>query len=245
MKLAIFALVVVTILVNSAQAQDKAYSRAAAEKSFLALANARDGDIVLLIEEDGLVCFADSLPFKYEDRFLTIVLTKPTNWIKDEEAKGNENGSTFYDGKTEFAAYSYGSFEFRIWLNQHSELSITSSLRGRWHSYGHYEYLKDGKRIWKAVNDDLPTFQFSEDKDIAGATGINVVQDATILNASKKSNNKNSGTTGYAINVRVSTGTYTETWTPDKGDGMASAGNCYKAKDFIGSRIPKLASHLL
>lgn len=228
MKLAIFALVVGTILVNSAQAQDKAYSRTAAEKSFFALANARDGDIVRLMEQDGLVCFADSLPFNDEDRFLTIILSNSAVWFNEAEKSFDKTSDVDY------SARSLGMLDFRAWVNQDSEIVVNSMLGGFWHSYGHYISLKDGKRQWRAADDHPTIFRFEKQKDdITGATEVAAFQDDTVFNASKKFPNKRKGTTEYEMNVRLSTGRYKETWRPDNGDEMTSVGNCYKAKDFI------------
>ncbi|MGB2636294.1 MAG: hypothetical protein WAM58_20355, partial [Candidatus Acidiferrum sp.] len=55
---------------------------------------------------------------------------------------------------------------------------------------------------------------------------------------SKKYENRNNGTTTYDMNMRLSTGRYKETWTPDKGEVMESVGNCYKAKEFTRGTPP-------
>lgn len=78
-----------------------------------------------------------------------------------------------------------------------------------------------------------PVFRLVKAKDeISGATELTAIQDSSTFFASKKYENKNGGTTTYEMNVRLSTGRYKETWTPDKGDAFGSVGNCYNARDF-------------
>ncbi len=71
--------------------------------------------------------------------------------------------------------------------------------------------------------------------EITGATNVSALEDGSIFNASKKYQNRNNGTTAHEMNMRLSTGRYKETWTPDKGESMESVGNCYKAKEFVHS----------
>jgi len=80
----------------------KSYSREAAEKSFRALVAAKDPDILDVIKNDGLVCFADSLPFDEKDRFISIELPKPTSWLQEKtNASSSEEQGSIYDGKTD------------------------------------------------------------------------------------------------------------------------------------------------
>jgi hypothetical protein len=214
-------------------AQDsKTYSRRAAENSFRALVTAKDSEIIDIIKQDGLVCFADSLPFAEEDRFLTIVLPKPSFWLQETSAKPNEDGAS-PDSKTEFSAISMTSLYFHEWINQDWTIVVDSSLGSAWHSYGHYQVVKN-ENIWKPFGDLPPVFRFAEEKDeITGATNVSAIEDGSVFIASKKYQNRNNGTTTYEMNMRLSTGRYKETWTPDKGDPMESVGNCYKAKEFV------------
>jgi hypothetical protein len=220
------------------QTASKPYSRQIAEKSFRALVTAKDSDIIDVIKSDGLVCFADSLPFNDEDRFLTIILPKPSGWFLDADSKvtPSAEGGSFYDGKTEFPAISMVSLHFHEWINQDWDIVVDSLLDGKWRSYGHYQRLKDGRRVWKSYGDDPPIFQFGKDKDeISGATNLSAMEDGSVFMASKKYENRNNGRTTYDLNLRLSTGRYKETWTPDKGDSFESVGNCYKAKEFTRS----------
>jgi hypothetical protein len=90
--------------------------------------------------------------------------------------------------------------------------------------------------VWKAYDDAPPVFRWGKDKDeITGATNLGALEDDTTFYASKKYENGNNGTTTYQMNMRLSTGRYKETWTPDKGEPFESVGNCYKAKEFIGT----------
>jgi hypothetical protein len=233
---------VVLLLIGSVwgQTDSKPYSREAAERSFQALAAAKDSDILDVIKSDGLVCFADSLPFNEEDRFLTIVLPKPSYWFQDTKssASTNEEGGSFYDGKTEFPATSLASLDFHAWQNQDWTSVVDSGLGGKWYSYGHYQRSKSGQSVWKAYGDEPPAFRFGKDKDeITGATSLSAMEDSSIFNASKKYENRNNGTTSYEMNMRLSTGRYKETWTPDKGEAMESVGNCYRAKGFVRSTV--------
>ena len=93
-------------------------------------------DILYVIKNEGLVCFGDSLPFNDEDRFLTIVLPKPSYWFQDTESnvKSDENGS-FYDGKTEFPAISHASLYFHEWVNQDWTVIVDSHLEDKWQSF--------------------------------------------------------------------------------------------------------------
>lgn len=223
------------------QTDSKPYSRQAAEKSFRALVTAKDSDILDVIRGDGLVCFADSLPFHEEDRFLTIVLPKPSYWMQDTSSnvKANEEGGSFYDGKTEFPAISIAALDFHVWVNQDWTSVVDSMLEGKWHSYGHHQRLKNGTMVWKAFDDMPPVFRFAKDKDeISGSTDLSAMEDGSTFSASKKFRNRDNGTTSYEINVRLSTGRYKETWTPDKGEAFESVGNCYKAKEFVRSTTP-------
>lgn len=68
---------------------------------------------------------------------------------------------------------------------------------------------------------------------------MSAMEDDTTFYASKKYENRNSGTTTYEMNVRLSTGRYKETWTPDKGEPFESVGNCYKAKEFVRATTGK------
>jgi hypothetical protein len=228
---------VVALLIGSvwAQSDSQPYSRAAAEKSFRALVAAKDTDIIDLIKSDGLVCFADSLPYSSTDRFLTIDLPKPGDWAQDTTSitTPDEKGGSFYDGKTEFPATSPAILVFREWENQDWSDVVYSGIEGMWHSYGHYQRAKAGQNEWKAFTNISPVFRFAKDKDeLTSATNIRVMEDGSIFNASKTFANQNKGTTSYEMNMRLSTGRYTETWTPDKGDAMKSVGNCYNAKKF-------------
>lgn len=218
----------------------KPYSRAAAEKSFRTLVAAKDADILNLIKNDGLVCFADSLPTDEEDRFLTIDLPRPTEWFQEKTKSDSEEQGSIYDGKSDLPAFSPAYLSFHAWVNQ-DWTSIIDSIRlesSGWHSYGHYE-IKDGKRTWKPFGVP-PVFRFSVDKDeFTSATNISASEDDTTFYASKKFENRNNGTTTYEMNVRLSTGRYKEVWTPDKGEPMESVGNCYKAKEFVRATTGK------
>lgn len=223
------------------QSDSKPYSREVAETSFRALVAAKDSDIIGVIQGNGLVCFADALPFHEEDRFLTIVLPKPRDWFQDTTSNvgPSEKGGSFYDGKTEFSAISTVSLDFHVWVNQDWTSVVDSMLQGKWSSYGHYQRLKNGKSVWKAYGDEPPIFRFGKDKDeITGATNVSAMEDGTIFNASKTHANRNNGTTTYEMNLRLSTGRYKETWTPDKGEPFESVGNCYKAKELVLSTTP-------
>jgi len=217
------------------QTNSKPYSREAAEKSFRALVTAKDSDITDLIKGDGLVCFGESSPLG-EDRFLTIQLSKPLNWLEDKTSGDNssEEHGSIYDGKTDLAVMSPGFLYFHEWINQDWTSVVDSMLDGRWRSVGHYERLKNGQSVWKPFNGMSPVFQFKKDKDeITGATDLSASEDGSTFYASKKYGNRNKGTTAYAMNIRLSTGRYKETWTPDKSDPIESVGNCYKAKEFV------------
>jgi hypothetical protein len=219
----------------------KPYSREAAEKSFRALVAAKDKDIIDVIKDDvGLVCFADSLPFDEEDRFLTIELNKPGEyWFQEKKPNTDtEEQGSIYDGKSELPVTSPGSLHFRVWLNQDWDNVVDSYLTGKWHSYGHFELI-NGKSVWKAFGDIPPVFRFAEDKDpISGVTSVSAMEDGSIFYATKKYENKSKGITTYEMNVRLSTGRYKETWTPDKGEGFSSVGNCYRAKEFVRTTTP-------
>jgi len=94
--------------------------------------------------------------------------------------------------------------------------------------------------VWKNYGDMPPVFRFAEDKDeITGATNLSALEDETTFYASKKYENQNKGTTTYEMNMRLSTGRYKETWTPAKNETFESVGNCYKAKEFIGTAPAK------
>ena len=224
------------------QTDSKPYSREVAERSFRALVAAKDSDIIDVIKGNGLVCFADSLPFHEEDRFLTIVLSKPSGWFQDTTSKSvspTEEGGSFYDRKTEFPAISTASLDFHVWVNQDWTIVVDSMLEGKWRSYGHYQRLKNGKSVWKAYSNEPPVFRFGKARDdITGATNVSAMEDRLIFNASKTYENQSNGTTNYEMNLRLSTGRYKETWTPDKGEAMESVGNCYKAKEFVRSAAP-------
>jgi hypothetical protein len=225
----------------SGQSGSKPYSREAAEKSFRALVAAKDPDIIEVISGDGLVCFAESLPFSDEDRFLTIVLPKPTAWFPDttSNVKPSQEGGSFYDGKTDFPAFSPVSLDFHEWENQDWAAVVDSYLEGKWSSYGHNERLKSGENVWRPYGGGVPVFRFAKDKDdITGATNVGAMQDGSTFNASKTYKNRNNGTTTYEMNLRLSTGRYKERWTPDKGEAMESVGNCYKAKGFVHGATP-------
>lgn len=239
MKVRAFAFVVL-LLIGSAwgQTDSKPYSREVAERSFRTLVAAKDSDVIKVIKGDGLVCFADSLPFNKEDRFLTIVLPKPSDWFQDttSNVSPSEEGGSFYDGKTEFLVASPAFLDFHVWENQDWTSVVDSMLEGKWRSYGHYQRLKSGKSVWRAYGDEPPVFRFGKDKDeITGATNVSAMEDGSIFSASKKYENRDNGTTTYEMNMRLSTGRYKETWTPDKGEAMESVGNCYKAKEFVRS----------
>jgi len=230
------------LLVGPVRGQDsKPYSREAAEKSFRALVAAKDKDIMDVMKNDGLVCFADSLPFDEEDRFLTIELNRPGYWFQDKKpnADSSEEQGSFYDGKTEFPVTSPASLHFHVWVNQDWDTMVDAYMtEAEWHSYGHYE-RNNGKSVWKTYGSVPPEFRFSKDKDSnLGATSVNAREDGSTFYASKKYENRKNGTTAYEINIRLSTGRYKETWTPDKGEAFSSVGNCYKAKDFIRTTTP-------
>ena len=213
------------------------YSRAAAEKSFRTLLAAKDADILDLIKNDGQVCFADTLAFNEEDRFLTIELAQPISWFQQKSPDDSEKQGSIYDGKGEFPVNSPAFLSFHVWVNQDWTAVVDSGMEGQWHSYGHYE-MKNGRPMWKPFGDIQPTFRFSRDKDeLMGATKIGATQDGTTFYATKTYQNRNNGTTTYEMTVRLSTGRYKETWTPDKSEPIDSVGNCYKAKDFARPNV--------
>lgn len=218
----------------------KPYSREAAEKSFRALVAAKDADILGVIKDDGLVCFADSLPMDEEDRFLTIDLPRATGWFQEKTDSDSAEQGSIFDGKSDLPAFSPAYLSFHAWVNQ-DWTSIIDSIRfggSGWHSYGHYE-TKNGKTAWKPFGAP-PVFRFSQDKDeFTSATNISAMEDDTTFYASKKFDNRNNGTTTYEMNVRLSTGRYKEIWTPDKGEPIESVGNCYKAKEFARATARK------
>jgi len=223
-----------------AQTEPKPYSRAAAEKSFRTLVTAKDPDIMDLLKNDGYVCFAEALPFNSEDRFLTIDLMIPTFWVQDKSSNDNPSEGSFYDGKTDFPAISKLPLYFHEWVNQDWTVVVDSRmLDGMWYSFGHYERTKTGKNVWKPYSDIPPVFRLTRDADrLTGEANISAMEDGTTFYATKKYGNKNNGTTAYEMNMRLSTGRYKETWTPDKGDPFESVGNCYKAKEFLRSSTP-------
>jgi len=189
-----------------------------------------------VIKDDGLACFADSLPFNSPDRFITIVLPKPRYWSQDtaSDVKPSEEGGSFYDGKTEFLAISLASLYFHVWENQDWTAIVDSGLEGKWRSYGHYQRQKNGTTVWKHYGNLPAVFRFDKDKDeITGATDLSALEDDSRFYASKKYKNQSNGTTTYEMNMRLSTGRYKETWTPDKGEPIESVGNCDKSKEFI------------
>lgn len=232
-----FGVTLVLIASTWAQTESRPYSRAAAEKSFRALVTAKDSDMMDVLKNDGYVCFADGLPFDNEDRFLTIVLPKPTAWFP-EKKDNDKDYHSLYDETTDSAAWFSASLDLTEWENQDSTILIMSMLDGYWHSYGHYQRLKDGTAIWKPYGDIPPVFRFAADKDISGATNVSATEDGTTFYATRKYENKNKGTTIYEMNMRLSTGRYTETWTTDKDEAFKSVGNCYKAKEFICNSTP-------
>jgi len=241
-KIRTFAFVMF-LLAGPVWGQDsKPYSREAAEKSFRALVAAKDSDIMDVIKADGLVCFADSFPFYDEDRFLTIELNKPDYWLQDKtsDANSSEEQGSFYDGKTDFSVTYPASLHFYEWINQDWTAVIFSrAVDGKWHSYGHYERLTNEKRVWKAFAELSPTFRFKKDKDpLTGAADVSAIEDGSTFYATKKYENKNKGITTYEMNMRLSTGRYKETWTPDKGEAFSSVGNCYRVKEFIRTTTP-------
>lgn len=199
----------------------KPYSREAAEKSFRALVAAKDSDILDLIKNDGLVCFADSLPLDEEDRFLTIELPRPTAWFQEKTDSDSEEQGSIYDGKSNLPATSPAYLSFHAWVNQDST-SIVDSIRitdSRWRSYGHYE-TKNGKAVWKLFGAP-PVFRFSQDKDeLTGATNISALEDDTNFYASKKFENRNNGTTTYEMNVRLSRAGTKKSGLPIKGSRL-------------------------
>jgi hypothetical protein len=196
----------------------KPYSREAAEKSFQTLVASKDKDIIDVINGDGLVCFADSLPLHKEDRLLTIVLPKPSAWIQDTTNTDPNERATDYPVISS------------VW----TPVVDSGVLVGNWHSYGHYERLKHGKVEWKPYGDSPPVFRYPTDKNLTiGATDVTATEDGSTFYVSKKYRNRSGGTTTYEMNVRLSTGRYKETWTPDKGEPFESVGNCYRTKEFI------------
>ena len=135
------------------------------------------------------------------------------------------------------------SLDFRVWENQDPTFVFYTGLEGKWRSYGHYQRQENGTTVWKHYGDLPPVFRFDKDKDeITGATDLSALEDDTTFHASKKYENQNKGTTTYEMNVRLSTGRYKETWTPDKGEAFESVGNCYKPKEFIGTALVKKRS---
>jgi hypothetical protein len=230
-KVRTFAFVML-VLIGPAWGQTdskKPYSREAAEKSFQTLVAGKDKDIIDVINGDGLVCFADSLPLYKEDRLLIIVLSKPSSWIQDTtNTDPNERA-------TDYPVISSALLRFDECENQHWTPVVQSGvLAGNWHSYGHYERLKHGKVEWKPYGDSPPVFRYPTDKDaITGATDVTATEDGSTFYVSKKYRNRSGGTTMYEMNVRLSTGRYKETWTPDKGEPFESFGNCYRAKEFV------------
>jgi len=232
-KVTILGLVLLLTGIGWGQTTPKPYSREAADKSFRALVAARDKEIIDLVKGDGLVCFADSYPIDEEDRFITLSLSKPGSWFEDKTSSvPRDENASIYDGKSELPAYSPGFLSLREWENQDSSIVISSGMNGKWTSYGHYD-VKNGKREWKPFGNTLPTFYYREDKDeITGATELSALEDETTFYATKTFPNKSNGTTAHEFNLRLSTGRYKETWTPDKGDAFSSVGNCYKAKEY-------------
>lgn len=233
-----FALVLLLIAGPVWGQDSKPYSREAAEKSFRALVAAKDSDMMDVVKNDGYVCFADVSPLYKEDRFLTIVLQKPTDW-SPERSTDDKDYHSLYDESKDSPAISFGILDFYEWENQDYDVVMGSGVSGNWHSYGHYQRLKDGKVVWRPFNDLPAIFRYKTDKDeISGATDIAARQDGSTFYAAKKYANRNNGTTTYEMNMRLSTGRYKETWTPDKGDAFESVGNCYKAKEFIRTTAP-------
>jgi hypothetical protein len=115
----------------------------------------------------------------------------------------------------------------------------SGSFEGEWRSYGHYQHLKNGTTVWKSYGDISPVFRFAKEKDeITGATNLSAMEDSSIFDVSKTYDNQAKGTTTYEMNMRLSTGRYTETWTPSDGNVMESVGNCYKAKGFVPRVAP-------
>jgi len=209
---------------------NKPYSRDSAVRSFRALIAANDRDmksVVTAENEISLVCFADNLPFNYEDRFLTIELEHPAHWYRDISST-NTSTTPEYDAKSGAV-----NFKFREWENQNWKSVIYATVLGSWYSYGHYQGV-----VWKPVG-RAPEYRAHRDDDDFGDTDVSVGVDDTTFNARQTFQNKNDGTTDYEMTVRLSTGRYTEKWTarkPNESDHeMSSAGTCYSAKTFAKS----------
>lgn len=210
---------VVLSLVTSVSAQSRD-GRAAFDR----LLAAHDADIMDVIKNNRLVCFADRNPEWLEsDRFLVIVTSEPQDsaWINTDSSK------TIY-GSEPATAMQYGTEEVYVWENEDNTLWVSSLLAGQWHGFGHYK-LQGGRR-WVA-GDIGPVFRYSIDDDRAKALGSSesIVHDSTSFSATKRYDNKAKGTTEWRLSVRLSTGRYREEW-----DGMGeSLGRCYRAKTLV------------
>src|SRR5215470_14752224 len=98
----------------SGQSERKLYSLEEAEKSFRTLVAAKDSDILGVMKDDGLVCLADSLPFDSRDRFLTLVLPRPTSWLPETRSGEDEKNGSIYDGKSDGPAFTVTVLSLRV-----------------------------------------------------------------------------------------------------------------------------------
>ena len=209
-------------LLTSLSAQSKGDGRAAFDR----LLAAHDSDIMDVIKNNRLVCFADKNPeWLASDRFLVIVTSEPddSSWVNGDGI----DGKTIY-GSDPALGQQFGVEEVYVWEHEDNTLWVGSAMGGMWRADGHYT-MKGGRRQWVAGSIG-PVFRYSIDDDKAKTLGSveSIAHDSTSFSATKKYDNKANGTTNWSLSVRLSTGRYREAW--ETTTINESLGRCYRAK---------------
>jgi hypothetical protein len=225
----LIALSVSTLALGQIRADRAAFDR---------LVKAHDKDILVVVKDNALVCFADEpSQIGTPDRFLVIHLATFDNdaWFAAEE------GANAF-GDQDILVKQSASSIIDIW--EHEDISKSVIFGYAAHSeftqFGHYVWLHDksGKKRW--TSSGTTTFQG------ASENGFNyikqsVLQDETNYIADQTYTNGNNGTTEWSISVRLSTGRYVETWdVTDKGQTESHpldkiVGRCSPAKTLVST----------
>jgi hypothetical protein len=215
-------------LLGSLGSLTSAQSKDDGKAAFDRLLAAHDSEIMDVVKNNNLVCFADKNPeWVASDRFLVVLATEPeeSSWIN---AEGSGSDKTIYGSESAFAK-QYGYEAVFVWEHEDNELWVSSGLVSEWHGYGHYT-LQGGKRRWVPDPNVGSPVLASSQKDDKGNVVESIALDSNSLSATKKYDNKNKGATDWTLSVRLSTGRYRETWDATATAPLESLGRCYRAK---------------
>lgn len=174
-------------------------------RSFHELLNTKDADILEKIGKgnEAFVCFRAD-----QDSFFIAEYSRITwsSWIRDSEGWPNDATSGPF--------YAYGSASMTNYRRGQDDDWYAAGPLGKWKAWGHMG--KYAPKNGAPLITDGPPPMFSEKCSFPDGEKCSFFIDNTGFKFFRNFTNKNEGTTDYSLEIRLSTGRYTETYSWSK-----------------------------